>query len=204
MKKKIALNLVSVLLAAASCQASGANIFVECESFKELGGWVVDAYSMRNIGSAYIMAHGYGRPVADAVGTLSVPAKGTYAVWARTRNWNAEWTKGAAGLFKVKVNGRELQETLGAGDRSWSWRKAGEVSLEAGAAEVALHDLTGFNGRCDALFLTTAALDARLESVATAFDTCALSEMAPDCSAAFARLPEVLRRAAAATRNDAK
>jgi len=156
MKKKIVLNLVSVLLAAASWQANGADIFVECESFSELGGWVVDAYSMRNIGSAYIMAHGYGRPVADAVGTLSVPAKGTYAVWARTRNWNAEWTKGAAGLFKVKVNGRELQETLGTGDRSWSWRKAGEVSLEAGAAEVALHDLTGFNGRCDALFLTTA------------------------------------------------
>ena len=63
MKKKIVLNLVSVLLAAASWQASGADIFVECESFKELGGWVVDAYSMRNIGSAYIMAHGYGRPV---------------------------------------------------------------------------------------------------------------------------------------------
>ena len=156
MKKKIALNLFSVLLVAASWQANGANIFVECESFKELGGWVVDAYSMRNIGSAYIMAHGYGRPVADAVGTLSVPAKGTYAVWARTRNWNAEWTKGAAGLFKVKVNGRELQETLGAGDCSWSWQKAGDVSLEAGTAEVALHDLTGFNGRCDALFLTTA------------------------------------------------
>ena len=134
MKKRIALNLVSVLLVAASWQASGADIFVECESFKELGGWVVDAYSMRNIGSAYIMAHGYGRPVADAVGTLSVPAKGTYAVWARTRNWNAEWTKGAAGLFKVKVNGKELHETLGAGERSWGWRKAGEVSLETGAA----------------------------------------------------------------------
>ena len=161
MKKKIALNLVSAVFAAASWQASGTDVFVECESFRELGGWVVDAYSMRNIGSAYVMAHGCGRPVADAVGTLSVPSKGTYAVWARTRNWNAEWTKGAAGLFKVNVNGMELQETLGAGDRSWSWRKAGEVSLEAGAAEVALHDLTGFNGRCDALFLTTAALDAR-------------------------------------------
>ena len=50
----------------------------------------------------------------------------------------------------------------------------------------------------------TAALDARLEAVATAFDARSLSEMAPDCPAAYARLPEVLRRAASATRNDAK
>ena len=146
--------------------AKGSDVFVECESFAELGGWVVDAYSMRNMGSAYVMAHGCGRPVADAVGTVTVPAQGKYAVWARTRNWNAEWTKGAAGRFKVKVNGADLPGTLGVGDGSWSWRKAGEVSLPAGRAEVALHDLTGFNGRCDALFLTTAAFDAR--TIATA------------------------------------
>ena len=146
--------------------AKGSDVFVECESFAELGGWVVDAYSMRNMGSAYVMAHGCGRPVADAVGTVTVPAQGKYAVWARTRNWNAEWTKGAAGRFKVKVNGADLPGTLGVGDGSWSWRKAGEVSLPAGRAEVALHDLTGFNGRCDALFLTTAAFDARTAGLA--------------------------------------
>ena len=76
MKKKIALNLASAMLAAASWCASGADVFVECESFGELGGWVVDAYSMRNIGSAYVMAHGCGRPVADAVGRVSIPQEG--------------------------------------------------------------------------------------------------------------------------------
>ena len=143
----------------APVMSHGADVFVECESFGDLGGWVVDAYSIRAMGSAYVMAHGCGRPVADAVGEVSIPAKGTYAVWARTRNWNAEWTKGAAGRFKVKVNGVELSETLGVGEGSWSWRKAGEVPLPAGRARLALHDLTGFNGRCDALFLTTRTLD---------------------------------------------
>ena len=143
----------------APVMSHGADVFVECESFGDLGGWVVDAYSIRAMGSAYVMAHGCGRPVADAIGEVSIPAKGTYAVWARTRNWNAEWTKGAAGRFKVKVDGVELSETLGTGEGSWSWRKAGEVPLSAGCVRLALHDLTGFNGRCDALFLTTRALD---------------------------------------------
>ena len=166
MKKRIVLNIVSAMLAAASWHASAADVFVECESFGELGGWVVDAYSMRNMGSAYVMAHGCGRPVADAVGSVSIPQEGVYSVWARTRNWNAEWTKGAAGLFKVKVNSAELPVTLGDGDGAWHWQKAGEVSLPAGCAELALHDLTGFNGRCDALFLTTEALDARTAGLA--------------------------------------
>ena len=115
------------MLAATSWHASAADAFVECESFTELGGWVVDAYSMRNMGSAYMMAHGCGRSVADAVGSVSIPQEGVYSVWARTRNWNAEWTKGAAGLFKVKVNGAELPVTLGDGDGAWHWRKGTPV-----------------------------------------------------------------------------
>ena len=160
--KTIILALVAAMFGVTCSPASdAATLYVECESFDSLGGWVVDAYSMRSIGSAYVMAHGCGRPVADAVGSVSVPQEGVYSVWARTRNWNAEWTKGAAGLFKVKVDGAELPTALGDGEGAWYWQKAGEVSLPAGRAELALHDLTGFNGRCDSLFLTTAALDAR-------------------------------------------
>ena len=59
-----------------------------------------------------------------------------------------------AGTFKVLINGRELPETLGTNGEKWAWQKAGAVALEKGNAPVALHDLTGFNGRCDALFLT--------------------------------------------------
>ena len=161
MEKLIFALLAAMFGVTCSPASDAATLYVECESFDSLGGWVVDAYSMRSIGSAYVMAHGCGRPVADAVGSVSVPQEGVYSVWARTRNWNAEWTKGAAGLFTVKVNGRELPVALGDGDGAWHWQKAGEVLLSAGRAELALHDLTGFNGRCDALFLTTASLDVR-------------------------------------------
>ena len=42
------------------------NIFIEAESFKEKGGWVIDSASMETIHSAYLMAHGMGSPVEDA------------------------------------------------------------------------------------------------------------------------------------------
>ena len=79
------------------------SVFVECENFQKLGGWTVETQSMRQLGSSYVMAHGYGKPVADAVTEVEIPEGGKYTLWARTRNWNAEWTKGAAGRFAVIV-----------------------------------------------------------------------------------------------------
>ena len=38
-----------------------ATVFVECENFKDLGGWAVETQSMRQLGSSYVMAHGYGK-----------------------------------------------------------------------------------------------------------------------------------------------
>ena len=139
-----------------ACAASPASRFVECESFRDLGGWVVDPHSMRQIGSSYVMAHGYGKPVRDAVTAATFSAAGRYAVWARTRNWNAVWTKGAAGRFQVVVDGMALPTELGTHGKDWDWQLAGYVELVAGkAVEIRLHDLTGFNGRCDALWFTT-------------------------------------------------
>ena len=82
-----------------------ASVFVECENFQKLGGWTVETQSMRQLGSSYVMAHGYGQPVADAWTIADFPEAGEYTVWARTRNWNAEWTKGAAGRFAVEIRG---------------------------------------------------------------------------------------------------
>ena len=87
-----------------------ATVFVECENFKDLGGWAVETQSMRQLGSSYVMAHGYGKPVADAWTTVVFPEDGDYTVWARTRNWNAVWTKGAAGRFQIAV-GNEKQSS---------------------------------------------------------------------------------------------
>ncbi|MBQ6925764.1 MAG: FAD-dependent oxidoreductase [Kiritimatiellae bacterium] len=129
------------------------SLLIQCESFRELGGWTVETQSTRQIGSSYVMAHGYGVPVADAWTEVELAEKGRYAVWARTRNWNAVWTPRAAGRFQVLVNGAPLAGELGTGEAAWHWQKAGEIDLPAGTARLALHDLTGFNGRCDALWL---------------------------------------------------
>ena len=40
------------------------HLFIEAESFQNLGGWVVDQQSMETMGSSYVMAHGMGVPVA--------------------------------------------------------------------------------------------------------------------------------------------
>ena len=139
--------MCGVLLAAA--------LFVECEGFDSVGGWVTDTASVRQMGSAYLMAHGYGRPVADATTMLSIGETGDYTVWARTRNWAAEWSEAAPGSFEVVVDGVPLDGVGGTEGRDWHWQKLGRVALAAGDHRIALHDLTGFNGRCDALYLAT-------------------------------------------------
>ena len=50
--------------------ALAAAVRVECENFETLGGWTVETQSMRTLGSSYLMAHGYGVPVPDAVTTV--------------------------------------------------------------------------------------------------------------------------------------
>ena len=63
------------------------SIFIEAESFKDKGGWVVDPQFVEQMGSPYLLAHGMGRPVKDAVTTFHVEKSGTYHVWVRTKNW---------------------------------------------------------------------------------------------------------------------
>ena len=146
-------NMVIALLACAV--ANGAEIFLEAERFENRGGWAVDSQFIDQMGSSFLLAHGMGMPVADATATLDCKEKGVYGVWARTRNWTAPWSEHAAGTFTVKVGGKELPNVLGRGIGDWHWQKAGDVSLEKGQITVSLHDLTGFDGRCDAICLTT-------------------------------------------------
>ena len=133
-----------------------ATLLVETESFAEKGGWVVDQQFMDQMGSPFLLAHGLGSPVADATTSFAVPDAGKYRVWARTRNWAAQWSQAdAPGKFQVVVNGVPLATVLGTRGSEWAWQEAGSVALEKGAAKLALHDLAGFDGRCDALILTT-------------------------------------------------
>lgn len=131
------------------------NILIEAENFKVKGGWVVDTLSMENIHSAYLMAHGMGVPVEDAVTDLEIQVSGEYYIWALTRDWTAVWdVKDPAGKFTIKINDRELETILGTNGKEWAWQFAGKAMLEKGKHTIALHDLTGFNGRCDAIYIT--------------------------------------------------
>lgn len=131
-------------------------IFIEAESLREKGGWIVDTQSMESLHSSYVMAHGMGIPVADATGTFTVAADGTYTVYAYTRDWTATWdVKDSAGKYQMLIDGVALAATLGTNGKDWSWQRAGTVTLTAGEHRLALHDLTGFNGRCDCIYMTS-------------------------------------------------
>ncbi len=130
-------------------------LFIEAESFENSGGWVVDQQSIEQMGSAYLMAHGYGVPVKDATTNIDISADGEYTVWARTRDWTAVWERGSsAGIFNIKIDDEFVSDTLGNNGKEWTWQRAGKTRLKKGRHTISLHDLTGFNGRCDAVFMT--------------------------------------------------
>jgi len=125
-------------------------ILLEAEAFDDTGGWVVDQQFMDLMGSPYLLAHGMGRPVADAVTRVDFPA-GHYRIWVRTRDWVAPWqAPGAPGRFQLLLDGTPRAHPLGTEGADWHWQDGGVVEL-VGETEVALHDLTGFEGRCDAV-----------------------------------------------------
>jgi len=148
------------LLAALAMTASAKDvtIFVEAESFHELGGWVIDQQFMDRMGSPFVLAHGLGVPVDDARTDVQAPVRGSYHVWVRTRDWVAPWkAPGAPGRFQLLVNGKALRPAFGVEGAAWHWQDGGAVQLNAGRITLVLHDLTGFDGRCDAIVLTTEA-----------------------------------------------
>lgn len=136
-------------------------VFVEAENFDELGGWVVDHQSIDIMGSAYLLAHGVGKPVDDASTNIDFQESGRYHVWVRTRDWAAQWQKGpeqiqysedqAPGRFQLIIDGTALPIVFGNKNHKWHWQYGGTIDIHAGPAEVRLRDLTGFDGRCDAI-----------------------------------------------------
>ncbi len=153
MRNRTILAVLLFFLCGAAAFAQG--ILVEAESFREKGGWAVDQQFMDKMGSPYLIAHGLGLPVADAVTSVSIPSKGIWHVYVRTYNWTSPWTsKDGPGRFAVKIGGMELENELGGTGDGWMWQYAGKARLPEGEAVLSLCDLTGFDGRCDALFLT--------------------------------------------------
>ena len=136
-----------------SCKVEKQEIYIEAESFTEKGEWVVDPQFIFQMGSPYLLAHGLGKPVGDAFTEVTVPSDGKYYVWVRTINWApGKWD--APGRFRISVNGRELKKDLGT-EEGWNWQYAGDARMNTRQNIVKIHDLTGFEGRCDAIYFST-------------------------------------------------
>ena len=126
-------------------------VFIEAEQFANHGGWELDQQSMEQMGSPYLLAHGLGIPVPDATTQVEFPSAGSYRMWVRTRDWVAPWNApGAPGKFQVWIDGKPVRETFGTKSATWHWHDGGMVKVGK-KAKIALHDLTGFEGRCEAI-----------------------------------------------------
>lgn len=147
--------LCTLFLTWACAAVNGATVLLEAEAFDIHGGWVVDQQAMDIMGSPYLLAHGLGVPVADARTQVTLPKTGTYRIFVRTMDWVARWkAPGAPGKFQVMVNGKPLSAVFGTQSDRWFWQDGGTQAFTQTSITLALHDLTGFEGRCDAIVLT--------------------------------------------------
>lgn len=139
------------LMGAAAKASKG--VLVEAAAFQNLGGWKIDTQHYQQMGGHYLLAHGMGEPVENARTKVDIPEDGDWHVWVRNRDWcPGDWD--SPGRFKVHVNGKALKQTFGEAKEQWHWQPGGKIALQKGSAEISLQDLTGFDGRCDAIFLS--------------------------------------------------
>ncbi|MEM9667473.1 MAG: FAD-dependent oxidoreductase [Pseudomonadota bacterium] len=131
--------------------APSRHILIEAQDFDEYGGWVMDSQFETVMGSPFLMAHGLGKAVEDASTRIAITEPGDYTVWVRAKDWVPGHHPGR---FLISFNGQKLNTEFGANDQDWSWQSAGKVTLSEGETTIALHDLTGFNARCDAIYLS--------------------------------------------------
>lgn len=152
--KKLFLLLLPIL-SLISCSAQE-DILIEAEKFDHKGGWVVDQQFTFEMGSPYLLAHGMGQAVEDATTKIKFKKAGEYHIYARTYNWTSPWSdKRGAGAFQIAVGDQLLANELGSTGTEWEWQYAGAVNIsKRGSQTLRLHDLTGFEGRCDAIYIT--------------------------------------------------
>ena len=133
------------------------SLFIGAGTFENYGGWVLDTQFITNMGAEYLLAHGLGVPVKDAVTSVKFPNAGKYRLWVFTKDWVAHWKQDMApGIFKIKIGEWEPDVVFGTQGKEWNWQDGGIFEIETGKKEkqIALCDLTGFEGRCAGIFLT--------------------------------------------------
>lgn len=142
--------LISLIISLAFASYSQV-VWVEPELFENKGGWIIETQFVDQMGSPYLMAHGLGRPVWDAYTTLNFPETGEYHFWVRTKDWTPTAGEGP-GKFRILIDGEECETVFGSdGVKHWHWVYGGKIDIRQKEVALALHDLTGFNGRCDAI-----------------------------------------------------
>ncbi len=147
----ISIGFAALLAVCALPSIAAETVLLEAEQFSQTGGWMVDQQFMDQMGSPYLLAHGLGDPVSNAVTSVAFSKTGKYHVWVRTRDWVAPWkAPGAPGKFQVMINGKPLATIFGTEGAAWHWQDGGTVRVKH-ETKVELHDLTGFEGRCDAV-----------------------------------------------------
>jgi hypothetical protein len=146
---------LGISLVCAGALSAAQTVFLEAEALETHGGWSLDTSFIPVMGSPYLLAHGLGKTVKDAQGKVEIREAGTYRVWVRTKDWVAPWgAPGKPGRFQLLINGKALASEFGTQGADWHWQAGDAVSLQQGDATIALRDLTGFDGRCDAILLS--------------------------------------------------
>lgn len=131
------------------------SIILTAPMFDNFGGWVLDTQFVTTMGMPYLLAHGLGRPVEDANMDFSVAEAGEFHLFVYTYNWVAPWHKDMApGVFEIHLDGEKTAQEFGCRTTEWGWEKGGTVFLKEGCHRVAIHDLTGFEGRFGMILLT--------------------------------------------------
>ncbi|MGL6194261.1 MAG: family 16 glycosylhydrolase, partial [Thermoguttaceae bacterium] len=158
-KENLELNNCSLSRNEHSNFSHDATVFVEAEAFADKGGWVVDPQFYESMGSPMLLAHGLGNPVTDAHTYVEFPKRAKYSVYVRTRNWVAPWTtEHAPGKFQLAINDKIIPTIFGTTGNDWDWHYGGEVFIggdenahDSLKTKLTLQDLTGFDGRVDAI-----------------------------------------------------
>jgi len=143
---------------------SSAALLLEAAQFQNKGGWVVDQQFMDEMGSSFLLAHGLGKPVEDAIAEVKFPEKGIYRIWVRTRDWVGPWKKpeipetkkayGSPGIFRIGVGNKTVKTIFGIENEKWHWQDGGTINIQEKETTVSLIDYKGFEGRCAAIFFS--------------------------------------------------
>ena len=153
-------NIAALLALALPLAGHAEQVLVEAESFTNPGGWQLDTQFIGTMGSPYLLAHGLGNPVTDASTEVTFPKAGEYRLWVRTKNWVGKFAEevdatAAPGRFQVKIGDTAVAHEFGKTGAAWHWEDGGSVTISDLKAKVSLVDLTGFNGRCDAILFSS-------------------------------------------------